>query len=76
MTQRLLLSPGIQLQNQMTFTVLLQEVQQIWYFLIDASKQTGIEVPLSWITTGDLRSEVARPANYDGRCSTTRSGRL
>jgi len=76
MTKRLISSPVLQLHDRATFAILLQEVQQCWTALMDAATRNGLEVPVSWITTGDLRSEIARPASYDGRWSTTRSGRL
>lgn len=59
-----------------TFAEFLNEIQYLWSDLAAAASKAGLEEPLTWITTGDLRSEINRPANYDGRWSTTRSGRL
>lgn len=74
--QRLLAPPFQWAPEPIIFAEFLNEVEQIWSDLIAAASCAGLEEPLSWITTGDLRSEINRPPEYDGRWATTRSGRL
>lgn len=72
-----LLTPTLQwTPTRSIFAAFLDEVEQLWSDLIAAASHAGLEVPLAWITTGDLRSELIRPPDYDGRWHTTRSGRL
>jgi radical SAM superfamily enzyme YgiQ (UPF0313 family) len=50
--------------------------EDIWNRLWNAAADAGLREPLSWVTTGDLLSEASRPKVYDGRTTTTRSGRI
>lgn len=76
MSRRLLApTPGWQPEGRV-YAGILEETEQCWSDLMAAASRAGLESPLSWVTTGDLRSETLRPHDYDGRWPTTRSGRL
>lgn len=58
------------------FGRLLDEVEQRWSSLLAAAAAAGLDSPLTWVTTGDLCSEIKRSPDYDGRSARTRSGYL
>jgi hypothetical protein len=76
MLRRLLVPVPRWQPEEKVFADILEETEQCWSDLLAAASRAGLESPLSWVTTGDLRSETLRPSDYDGRWPTTRSGRL
>jgi hypothetical protein len=56
------------------FQQLREQLELCWSKLLEEAETAGIDEPLAWISTGDLRPEYTRGICYDGRRLTTRSG--
>lgn len=61
---------------KLEFRRILNMVEHSWQRLLAAAELEGLDDPISWIPTGDLRPESSRPLCYNGSRATTRSGTI